>query len=49
MQFNEWLAVDGIMFPRVVTTKAETMDRGMRIEKVQINPKLTLKYFEIPE
>ena len=49
MQFQEWAFVDGIMFPRVITNKAETMDREMRIEKVQINPKLTLKDFEIPE
>ena len=49
MRFSEWMAVDGIMFPRLVTYKADTVDRVMRIEKVQINPKLTLKDFEVPK
>jgi len=49
MKFRERVVVDGVMFPRVITSKAEAMDREMRIEKIQINPKLTLKDFEIPE
>jgi hypothetical protein len=49
MQFQGWASVDGIMFPRVITTKGETMDREMRIENVQINPKLSLKDFEVPK
>jgi len=49
MRFSEWTAVDGIMFPRVVTYKADTVDRVMRFEKIQINPTLTMKDFEIPK
>ena len=49
MQFQEWASIDGVMFPRVITTKGEIMDREMRIEKVQINPNLSLKDFQIPE
>ena len=49
MRFSEWMAVDGIMIPRVVTYKADTVDRVMRIEKIQINPNLTSKDFEIPK
>ena len=49
MRFSEWMAVDGIMFPRVVTYKADTVDKVLRIEKIQINPNLTAKDFEIPK
>jgi len=49
LQFQEWLSIDGIMFPRVITEIDESRNREMRIEKIQINPNLTMKDFEIPK
>jgi len=46
MQFNDRFSVEGIMFPRIITT-ADTGKTERRIEEVQINPKLNLKDFEI--
>jgi len=49
--FRDRFPVEGIMFPRIITTAAPaasaTSER--RIEEVQINPKLSMKDFEVPE
>jgi len=46
-RFSERFSVDGIMFPRVITNNGP-ISSVVRIEEVQINPKLSLKDFEIP-
>jgi len=48
--FQDRFSVNGIMFPRIITTiDAESMVIfELRIEEVQINPKLSLKDFEMP-
>jgi hypothetical protein len=50
MRFKDRFDVDGIMFPgTIVFESGRGSDRELKIEKVQINPKLTLADFEIPE
>ena len=50
MRFNDRVAVEGIMFPlTIVFESGRKTDGELKIEKVQINPKLTLADFEIPE
>lgn len=46
---SERFSADGIMFPRVITSNLLGGPSEMHIEEVQINPKLSLKDFEIPE
>ena len=48
MRFQDRFSVNGIMFPRTITTfEPENPTRELRIEEVQINPKLSLADFEI--
>ena len=50
VRFWDRFSVNGVMFPRKITRTAPSMmDRVMLIEDVQINPKLSLKDFEVPE
>ena len=46
-RYSERFSVDGIMFPRVITNNG-LVSSVIRIEEVRINPKLSLKDFEIP-
>ena len=46
---SDRFSVDGIMFPRVITSALMHGSVEMHIEEVQINPKLSLSDFEIPE
>ena len=51
IRFLDRFSVNGIMFPRVIT-KTESKSNIIiewRIEEVRINPKLSLKDFELPE
>ena len=47
VRFGERFSVNGIMFPRIITD-TQFPNPVIRIEEVQINPKLSLKDFEIP-
>ena len=51
MRFQDRFPVNGVMFPRVITIIVSTVEHvnEFQIEEVQINPKLSLKDFEIPE
>jgi hypothetical protein len=50
MRFKDRVAVNGVMFPgTIVFESGRAGDRELKIEKVQINPKLTLADFEIPQ
>ena len=50
MRFKDRFAVDGIMFPRTIVFESRGKPvKELKIEKIQINPKLTLADFEIPE
>jgi len=50
MRFKDRVAVDGIMFPMtIVFESGGEVDREVRFEKIQINPKLTVADFEIPK
>ena len=51
MRFLDRFSFNDIMFPKVITIDVSTNERyvtELRIEEVQINPKLSLKDFEIP-
>ena len=50
MRFQNRFSVNGIMFPRVITTTESDRDviTEWRIEEVRINPELSLKDFEVP-
>jgi len=51
IHFRDRFPVEGIMFPRVITSAipAASATSERRIEEVQINPKLSMKDFEVPE
>ena len=49
IRFQDRFPVNGIMFPKVIITTQIIGEQSMEIEEVQINPKLTLKDFEIPK
>jgi len=49
MRFKDRSAVDGVMFPRTIVYERQgEVFRELKIDKIQINPKLTLADFEIP-
>ena len=48
-RFSDRFSVNGIMFPRIITTTGTRTDIELRIEDVQINPNLSLKDFEVPK
>jgi len=47
-RFKDRVDVDGVMFPKTIVFESRGIEE-IYIEKVQINPKLTLKDFEIPQ
>jgi len=50
MRFKDRVAVDGIMFPGTIVFESQgNAVSELKIEKVQINPKLSLTDFEIPQ
>jgi len=50
MRFNDRAAVDGVMFPMTIVFESRgNVDREIRFEKIQINPKLTITDFDIPQ
>jgi hypothetical protein len=49
MRFGDRFSVNGIMFPRVIVETTGTSKKERRIAEVQINPKLSLKDFEVPQ
>jgi len=49
MRFNDRFPVNGIMFPRIITNNYGLTKTELRIEEVLINPKLSLKDFEVPK
>jgi len=49
MRLNDRFPVNGIMFPRIITKNYGLTKTEMRIEEVLINPKLSLKDFEVPK
>jgi len=51
IRFQDRFSVDGIMFPRVITTTESDNEAitELRIEEVSINPKLSLKDFEVSQ
>jgi hypothetical protein len=50
MRFKDRVAVGNVVFPGTIVFESRgKADRELKIEKVQINPKLTLADFEIPE
>jgi len=51
IRFKDRVAVDGVMFPKnIIYENADgNVFRELLIEKVQINPKLSLKDFELPQ
>jgi hypothetical protein len=50
IRFNDRVAVDGVMFPKTIIFESTIWgETEVRFEKIQINPKLTLKDFEIPQ
>jgi hypothetical protein len=50
IRFKDRIAVDGVMFPgTIVFESGRGGDRELKIENIQINPKLSLADFEIPQ
>ena len=50
MRFKNRIAVDGIMFPETIVFESRgNAISELKIEKIQINPKLSLADFEIPQ
>ena len=50
MRFKDRIAVEGILFPKTIIYESRgNIDRELQIEKIQINPKLSLKDFELPQ
>jgi len=50
MLFKDRSAVNGVMFPKVIVWESGNSSiRELRFDKIQINPKLTLADFEIPQ
>jgi len=47
IRFSDRFSVNGIMFPRVISEATSTSKSEMRIEEVLINPRLSLKDFEV--
>ena len=54
MQFSNREEISGVMFPKTITWKSSensalSIDRELKIEKIQINSGLTRKDFDVPE
>ena len=49
IRFSDRFSVNGVMFPRIITTTGWMIDIEWRIVDVQINPILSMKDFEVPE
>lgn len=50
MRFTNRAPVDGIMFPRTITYESRgVVDRELTVERVLVNPTLSLKDFELPQ
>jgi len=52
IQFKDRTVIDGVMFPKTIIFESPGMDfnnKEVRLEKIQINPKLNLKDFDIPQ
>ena len=49
VRFEDRTKVDGIMFPKTIVFESRgEADTKIRLEKIQINPKLTIDDFEVP-
>jgi hypothetical protein len=50
IRFKDRVATDGVLFPRTISYESRgNIDREMKIEKVLINPKISLEDFELPK
>lgn len=47
--FHDRFSIEGIMFPKTISMTGPPVDRTLYINSVQINPKLSLKDFEVPK
>jgi len=47
-RFKDRVAIDGVMFPKTIVFESRDITE-VQLEKIQINPKLTLDDFEIPQ
>lgn len=49
MRFKDRVAADGVMFPKTIVVEVGKSVTEYQFDKIQINPKLTLKDFELPK